>query len=104
MRQFDVVKNPDPDAARFSPLLVILQHDHVEAMPTVIVAPLVKPQTFDGSSRLHLDIVFDGVDYVLSLTDLTSVLKSMLTDKPLGNLSDRRDDIVRGLDLLFIGF
>lgn len=104
MRQFDVLRNPDAEAARFAPYLVVLQHDQLDVVPTVIVAPLVRVSVFPGITRLQPEICLSGEDYVLSLTDLTAVLRNMLTDKPVGSVKEQRDVIIRGLDLLFTGF
>ena len=41
MRQFDVYRNPSERSRAYAPYVVVLQSHLLEAMPTIVVAPML---------------------------------------------------------------
>lgn len=103
MQQFDVLMNPHPGTSGAAPFVVILQHDHI-TIDSVLIAPLFSKPTFALIERLHIAVNIGGDAYIVSLTDLVSIQRRRLSGPVLGNLSEWRDDLQRGYDLLYVGF
>jgi toxin CcdB len=103
MRQFDVVRNPNPDTSSWAPYLVVLQNDLLEELRTTVVAPLLREDHFGRPAQV-LNPVFqiDGERVVLSTAELAGVSVSLLGET-LGSLAEERRSIVAALDLLFTG-
>ena len=97
-RQFDVYRRPN------GTLVVDLQHNLLEDLHTRVVAPLIpKAKDAPDSRSLNPMVSFDGKDYFLATHFLaTATLAELGTN--LGDISHKRDDIIRALDLLFTGF
>jgi toxin CcdB len=103
MRQFDVVRNPDPTSAGIRPYLVILQSDHLDAMDTVVVAPLARVKKFAPVKRLTPAVTIAGRNYVVMTHELAAVARSDLKAATT-NFSVIRDEITSAIDLIFFGF
>jgi toxin CcdB len=103
MRQFDVLQNTDSATAPWAPYLVVLQHDLLQDLATVVVAPMVREEAF-GRPVTILNPVFTVQDapVVLSIAELAGVSRTSLGDK-VGSLAEHRSDILAALDLLFTG-
>lgn len=102
VRQFDVVRNPHERSAHVRPFVMILQSDHLDDQTARIVAPLVLDTVLAPASRLTPVFEIEGRSLVLSITELAA-LPLRILKAPVANFSGRRDDIVRALDLLFVG-
>lgn len=76
MRQLDVLINPDPDTASWAPYLLVLQHDLLRDLATVVVAPLVRAEAF-GQPATVLNPIFTIQDtrVVLSTAELAGVTR-----------------------------
>ena len=101
MAQFDIVANPDRTTAARAPYLIILQHDLLSRLPTVIVAPLVK-ENFAPVEHFHPQVWVDGEIYRLSTAELFATRRNRL-GHPVASGARSRDDIIRATDLLFSG-
>ena len=100
MPRFDVY--PGRGRATF---LLDVQSDHLEALPTRTVVPL-EPGT-GGALPVFLDLTprldMAGTPVVM-VTPLIAAVPRRLLGKPIGNLLDQSDDIIRALDILLTGF
>ena len=97
-RQYDVYRRPN------GTLVVDVQHMLLEDLKTRVVVPLVaKSKSAPDSHSLNPTVFFDGKDYFIGTQFLaTASLPELVTH--LGDISHKRDDIIRALDLLFTGF
>lgn len=102
-RQFDIVRNPDPDDVAHRPYLVVLQSDLVSGLRSTVVAPLVTKSDFSGAPRLNPIIAVEGQDYWLATHELFAVDRRAL-GKPVTSLASQHDTIMGALDFLFIGY
>jgi toxin CcdB len=96
-RQFDVYRRAN------GTLVVILQHDLMDALATRVVAPLVPTrQKGNGIKGVNPIVYIGDTDFVLALE-----FPAAATERELGtyvaNIAHVRDDIIRALDLLFTG-
>ncbi|HYW92408.1 MAG TPA: CcdB family protein [Gammaproteobacteria bacterium] len=103
MRQFDVLTNIDARSAQWAPYVVVLQHDLLGDLDTVVAAPLVRE---DQAPRpLHgLDPVVElsGERFVVSTQELAGVSRRHLGEVA-GTLEAKRDALIKAIDLLFTG-
>ncbi|HYW75976.1 MAG TPA: CcdB family protein [Gammaproteobacteria bacterium] len=101
MCQFDVLTNSDSQSARWAPYLVVLQHDLLSDLGTVVVAPLVRegesPRPLRG---LNPVVEFCGERLVVSTQELAGVSRRDL-GAVAGTLQTARDALITAVDLLF---
>jgi hypothetical protein len=100
--QFDIVENRNPTRRAQYPFLVILQHDRVAALKSVVTAPLVEATANLVESRLHPSVVIAGRPYILLLEQLAAIETGSL-GRVIGSAGTIRYGIVAALDLLFTG-
>jgi toxin CcdB len=101
-RQFDIVENLNKSTRDLYPYLLILQHDLVTSIQSVVVAPLVRTERAPKESRLHPSLDVAGHRYTVLTEDLASLSRSRL-DRTVGSAASRYYDIVAAIDLLFTG-
>ena len=53
MRQFDVLENPNPQTASYSPFLVVLQSHHLNVLETIFLAPVIRDSKQPISPSRH---------------------------------------------------
>ncbi len=101
MAQFDIHRNR---AGTYPQYLMVLSHEIVETLPTVVVAPLVPLGELGNRpmSRLLPAFEIDGVQHALLSIELAGVSRTVLGD-PVMSAADRRYDILGALDFLFTG-
>ena len=99
--QYDVCINRGRNATT-APYFLVLQHDHMDALPTRIVAPLLRLERSSALSRVMVPVQVAGEDLVASMPELFS-LPTKLLGPPVVNLSDRHDAIIAALDFLITG-
>ena len=80
-----------------------LQSHHAGDLPTVVVAPLYRAETFDVLTKLSVEIRCDGLDLVASMPEMVAISAALLHRK-VDNLAAYEDDIRRAVDRLFTGF
>lgn len=100
-QQFDVFENP---RSRTYPLLLDLQADLLKDLASCVVAPLspvdklrAKPLT-----RLNPVVSIRGRPYAVLFQELAAIPRKAL-GAMVGDVRDRRVDLVAALDLLFAG-
>jgi len=103
MAQFDVHPNPVGEMADMAPFVLDLQDGGLAAMPTRLVAPLVRQEEGVRPAR-HLTPVMavDG-ERLMLMPHLMAAVPAKSLGRPIGSLADRRDEIVAALDFLFTG-
>lgn len=83
-------------------LVVDLQHDMLDHLPTRVVAPLLPPDRADQPVRdLHLTVVLPQGRFVLTTHLLATVPRREL-GPVVGNLDARHDAVQRALDILLL--
>jgi toxin CcdB len=100
--QFDIAQNLNNASRDAYPLLLVLQHDQIESLQSVIVAPLVPSIGGIGKSRLHPVVEISGRLYVVKMEDIAATPRGMI-GTVVGSAIERRYDIIAALNLLFTG-
>ena len=103
MKQFDIYRNPDPQSARRTPYLVVLQSDYLSVVESVVVAPLVPLTRRKPIARLTPVIAVSGIDHVLLAHEMAAVSRATMK-RVAGTAASARDEIIAALDLVFLGF
>jgi toxin CcdB len=102
MAQFDVYRNPGPDAKQV-PYLLDVQSDLLSGVLTRIVVPLARATIHPKAARLYPEFEVEGLRVIMLTTDLAGVGKSEIGPR-VGSLADRRGEIRDALDFAFQGF
>ena len=103
MMQFDVFRNPIPQARRAFPFVAALQSDMAETGRDRVVAFLAPKSGLPPlPGRLMPVVAIEAKDYVVLIPSLTNLPAADLT-RVVANIGSRRDAIVAGLDYLFLG-
>ena len=101
--QFDVFRNPVPQARRAFPFVAALQSDMAETGRDRVVAFLAPKSALPPlPGRLMPIVSVEAKDYVLLIPSLTNLPASDLT-RAVANIGSSRDAIVAALDYLFLG-
>ena len=101
-RQFDVHRPRLSGGRRGPSFLVNLQSDLLSTGPTVVVAPLWPVAARRTRPPVSVRVDIQGQAYWLVLTDI-AYLRVKDLGRAEGNIEEARDQIIRGLDLLFTG-
>jgi hypothetical protein len=101
-QQFDIVENLNLARRGQYPFLIVLQHDRVAALRSVIVAPLVEAADGLAGLRLHPSVAIAGRRYVLIAEELTAVQPNSL-GPVIASAESIRYEIIAEVDLLFTG-
>jgi toxin CcdB len=101
-RRFDIVENPNRNGRDLYPFLLVLQHDRVTSIQSVVVAPLVAIPREKASSRLHPAIELEGQRYAVLTEDLGSLPRTRL-NRVVGSAEAQHYEIIAALDMLFTG-
>jgi hypothetical protein len=103
IRQFDVVQNPEPAMRDRAPYLVVLQSHFLQALTTVIVAPLIPIQIVQPDGAISLPISFQEQDFTLDIGLMANIDRRRLK-RAVGHLGQHDYAISRAIDRLFTGF
>ncbi len=101
MARFDVYPHPEPGLRRQTPYLMNVQNDFIDKVESRVVIPLRHAEAF-GLRMRDINPVFEiaGISVVLDTAALAAFPSGKL-NKPVTNLSSKRDDINTALDTLF---
>jgi len=102
-RQFEVFQNPAQHSRANAPFVIVLQSHYLDAIDTVVVAPLIRPNLLEPDGVLSLLIDLDGEIFTAAIALLTNMDTKRLSSV-VGDLHHYEDDIRRALDRLFTGF
>lgn len=103
IRQYDVFDNPSAATRAKVPYLVVLQSHLFEALPTLIVAPLMRLDQSTAQSKVLVEVDVTGERLVVNAAFLTNIERHLL-GRSRGSLASYEDDIRRAVDRLFTGF
>ena len=103
IRQFSVFENPSPRSREAAPFIVVMQSHFLEAMHTVLVAPLIRESASCDFSRVSIPVRLQDEDLHLSLAEMAPIRRRDL-GQPVADIGAHEDDIRRALDRLFTGF
>ncbi|MDB5413801.1 MAG: CcdB-like protein [Rubritepida sp.] len=100
MARFDIFRR-----ARGAPgYLLQVQSDHLDALETRVVAPLLLPSAAPlPVGDLHPRFEIAGESFLLA-TQLLGAIPRRELGLPVGSLATHRDEIIRALDTLLTGF
>jgi hypothetical protein len=102
LRQFDVFRNPSPEARKVAPFLVMLSSHHLRGIEEIVVAPLVNDAA-ETVGELEIVAEIEGERLTLVVSELFSLTPTGLRGA-VDNLAYLEDDIRRAIDRLFTGF
>lgn len=104
MAQFDIYRPPASNRVAYLIYLVDVQSDLWSALETRQVVPLVDPQRAKRAEfgQLTPEIVVLGAPFLL-YAHQTFALPRAVLGKPVANLGEKRDVIVRAIDALLSG-
>ena len=104
MSQFDVYKNPSKNTCHAYPYIVDIQSPLIAELATRIVIPLGKLSHFKNEQMKGLtpELSYEGEQLLLLTPQIASVPSKSLK-KPVGSLSNFRDEIVAALDFAITG-
>ena len=103
IRQFDVFPNPAVEMRRGVPFVVVLQSHLLDALDTVIAAPIYPVVRMQPDGLINLPVEVESAAYTLAMGALGNVERRRL-GKSIANLRDHDYAIQRALDRLFTGF
>jgi toxin CcdB len=103
LRQFDVYENPSARSRAVVPYVVVLQSHLLSAMPTVVIAPMVRENPTRNYTRTSARIAFQGEDLMVSVAELVAVDERQLQGN-VGSVAEHEDEIRRAIDAVFTGF
>jgi toxin CcdB len=103
MKRFDVCSAVRFGGSGRDRLVLVLQHEALTDLSTVIAAPLFKPDELPPVPGLRPLITMDGQRWVVAMDRMASLPRRQL-GKAAGNLEGDRDVFVRCIDLIFTGF
>ncbi len=102
MNQFDVCTLKASRAGGRHHLVVVLQHDVLSDLRTRLIAPLFREADGDFIDKLTRKVRFRQEIYMVGLHQMVTVDVTSLSEV-LGSI-DAQDKIMRGIDLMFVGF
>ena len=102
MQQFDIVENLNPQTRSRYPFLVVLQHDRIHGLATLVVAPLTPVSALPALDRLHPKATVGRQSYRVVVEELAAV-RSRTLGQTVGSLEGERYAIIAAIDLLFTG-
>jgi toxin CcdB len=100
VRQFDIVENRNPRTRGRYPFAVVLQHDKIDGLATVVVAPLTLSSSTLPLDRLHPTTSLHGITYLVLVEELAAIHRSLL-GMTVGSLEAERFAVIGALDRLF---
>ena len=103
IRQFDIHPSPSASSSADAPLVCVLQSHYLEAIDTVMVAPLLRAKGKITATQVAVPVEFEGENYLLDVSLMANIERTAV-GRPRGNLLDSEYDIRRALDRLFTGF
>jgi len=100
--QFDVYRTHGP-AAAIAPFLVVMQADTLQAINSVIVAPMYAEGAIATVKKLHVVLEFQGARHVVTPEHLVSLPRKALGSRE-GSVGSARSEFIDALDFIFSGY
>jgi len=101
MAQFDVYKNTNTASSQLFPYLLNIQNDILSSLKTRVVVPLCSDQS--PITHLNPSFVIENITVYMSTSDMAGIPLSSCS-KVVGNLEEKRSEIINALDFLVSGF
>ena len=101
MAQFDVYHNTNSESNQLFPYLLDIQHDLLSSLKTRVVVPLCSNQ--NSITHLNPQFVIENTKVFMSTADMSGIPLSSCGDR-VGNLEEKRSEIINALDFLVSGF
>jgi toxin CcdB len=103
MAQFDAHRNPIPLDSGHIPLVLDVQSDFLDILPTRIVVPLIRAEQFRNRiHRLHPEFLVHDQRLIMVTTE-AGVLPRSALGPAVASLLDRRYEIIGAIDMLITG-
>jgi mRNA-degrading endonuclease toxin of MazEF toxin-antitoxin module len=83
--------------------VLVLQHEHLFDIDTVVVAPLYEPASLSFISRVRVKTRIGRKSFVIAVDRLAALPRAQLS-RPSANLERLRFELKAALDLVFSGF
>ena len=103
IRQYDVFDNPSAATRAKVPYVVVLQSHLFEALPTLVIAPVMRLDQSVPSGKILIEVDFADERLVVNVAFLANTERQRL-GRSRGSLAAYEDDIRRAIDRLFTGF
>jgi toxin CcdB len=103
MKRFDVCPATGAGVVGRGRLVVVLQHEHLGDLATLVVAPLFASTALESIARLRPLVRVSDRGYVVAVDRLASLPARQLA-APVANLEASRYELIKALDFLFSGF
>jgi CcdB protein len=100
--QFDIVENRHSQSKRHFPYLLVLQHDFLDDIKSVVVAPIRIAKGWTGATKLAVPIEVAGEAHLVIMYSLAALDRSVI-GSTVTNAIDHRDAIVRAYDIIISG-
>jgi toxin CcdB len=101
MAQFDVYTNTNTETAQLFPYLLNIQHDLLSTLKTRVVVPLCSDQI--PITHLNPTFIIEDMTVFMSTGDMAGIPLSTCGEI-VGNLEEKRSEIINALDFLVSGF
>lgn len=101
MAQFDVHR--PRTGGEFAPYLVVMQSETLQALNTVVVAPMYSESAIAFTKKLHVKVEFHGAAYIVAPEHMLSLPRRALGSKE-GSVAAARSELIDAVDLIFSGY
>ena len=103
IRQYDVFDNPSATTRAKVPYVVVLQSHLFEALPTLVIAPMMRLDQSVQGGKILVEVNFADERLVVNTAFLANIERLRL-GRSRGSLLAYEDDIRRAVDRLFTRF
>ncbi len=103
IRQYDVFNNPSAPTRAKVPYVVVLQSHLFEALPTLVIAPVMRLDQPVQGAKVLVEVDFSSERLVVNAAFLSNIERRLL-GRTRGSLAAYEDNIRRAVDRLFTGF
>lgn len=81
---------------------MVIQHDRFEALPHVLVAPLIDRAVGEPKTELFRLVTVDGRSLILDVSDMAAIGRRYLVTA-IGSIAADDEKVVRAIDILVTG-
>jgi toxin CcdB len=103
VKRFDVCPATGRGIAGRGRFVVVLQHEHLDRLGTVVAAPLFADNELEHIDRLRPHVRLGRKSYIVAV-DLLAALPKRQLEAAVANLEKSRYELTKAIDLLFAGF
>lgn len=103
MKRFDVSVASGGGVAGGKRLVIVLQHELLDVLDMVVVAPLYLVRDLPPLSHLRPVVEIDSASYVVAIHRLAALPRPQLAQPPIVNIDHLANELTRAINLLFSG-